>query len=140
MVLGKQRHMATQLRDGKYPLPLWPVRRSLDVAHHQIAAVQEEEPSTRTGARRRVCPCRWATRWTLLRELDYNNSNLAVRQNDSEQQLELGNNVSVTFLFKIFLESIMFDVLEEHDGQAIMAANLSMTLTLLLRKNMNLKA
>ena len=62
MVLGKQRNMATQLRDGKYSLPLWPVRRSLDVAHHQSAAFQEEEPSTRTGARHRVCavmfPCR----------------------------------------------------------------------------------
>ena len=44
---------------------------------------------------------------------------MAVRQNDSEQQLELGNNVSVTYLFNIFLESIMFDVLEEQDGQAI---------------------
>ena len=57
MALGKQRNIATQLRDGKYSLPLWPVRRSLGVAHHQRSPgrrAMDDDGRTAPGVRGHV--------------------------------------------------------------------------------------
>ena len=68
---------------------------------------------------------------------------MAAQKNSSVQQLELGKDVfSHPLSSTFFLEKVMFDALEEHDGKVSIGGllpicGLLMTLMLLLKKGRN---